>query len=1407
MAVSDSAKVDLLYKKLFGVAKTDLPGNKSPSNEAIASPSLSRIDKLWTQALSIPATAAATTGIVQAYTGASAVQCTADATTTPVSSVYPSWKTNLTDWIPSEFGSTYFVQVWVDSSGVANPTSTGTQIFDSGIAGVGEWNFDYQSGVLNFIGGTIPAALTASKVIYVVGYRYIGYKATNFSNISVGNINISGNTISSTSGNVYISGNLTINGPAVSIGTSDLAVQDPILNLHTYANLAPLTYNDGYDIGLKMHYYDTVDSSAFLGRVNGSGFLEWYNRGSDIANVFVGTSYGTVKTGELLLANTTQATGANTGGALRVWGDAAIAGNVFVGNILTDGFKYANGAPFTSYTNADVAAYLPTYTGNVGAGNITLQNTLYANTIAAVAGNVVTISSTGALTVPVGSTAQRPAGANGQIRYNTDDGSLEYYTAIGGWLPVRNVVIDQAITGDGTTTQFTLSQPATATGLLVSVNGVLQNPNIGAYTVAGDQITFSEAPLVTDSIDVRFIASLTSMPGTISNDLSVLGNLTVTGNITSITGIYTYGNTQVGQYLNHLPGNIVPSANVTYSLGTSTNQWRDLWVSNNTIYIGNTPITVSDGTLLINNTPITGGSTYSNVNVAAYLTTATVTTTGNITTTANVIAPNFLFANGVNILSTVAASSTYSNTNVSAYLTSQNITSANIGGYQTWANANVSGLYNSITGANTTIQTLNANVGAYQTYANANIGTLYNGNISTQANLGAYQVYANTAISAIQANLGVTQIWANANVATINANLGSYQVWANANVSGLYNSILGANAAIVSANTAMKSYVDAGNTTMTSYVGNQVTTANTALKGYTDNQITTANTAVVNYVNTRTNSLATGANTNTAAYLAAGISTNFTTTGNITAGNVLINGALTSYGYVNGSYLFAYNNADQASVGQNGAVNFQVTSSSNGSLITKTSNSQITLAGGNTYALKAVIGRLASSSTWAQFRWYDVTNGAYVGAEGFSEAVTSTATGVGSTLVPTAYVTPNVNTTYELRQTTANTVTVNAYASMEVTQVNPAIAVQATATGTVSKNYAKYVRTTAQSVSAGTVVVCSTLESSSGTAVSVNTSTGQVTLTAGTYRLRGTIGSFSGYAAAALIGYSWYNETTSAYIGEGAGFNGPTSTAWNASGGGTAEAVITVASTTVVSFRVVSVTNTSSIGGTSADFGAPYAYPWIDIEQIGATFALNTLDTMTLTGALTASGDVSGAYLKSTYASGDEGGEIQLTKPPNSTLSGGITIDAYANRIRIFEQGGSARGAYIDLTQASAGVDTLLNNRVSAFVNAGAFVTMDNIKATVTTGGQRGLSLATVSGTATCYIGGTYGGSSVGSGGSSAGLSMTTTASSSIFGWSFPTEGDTATYILNYGYTKSYRITLQIGGSYNNNMITIERLI
>ena len=138
MAILDSAKVDLLYKKLFGVAKTDTATNKGASNESIASPTINRGDKIWTQALNIPGTAAAVAGIVQAYQTTSAVQCTADTTSTAIGGVFPTWKTNSTDWIPPEFGSTYFVKVYADTAGVGNAPSTGTQLSDAGISGVGD---------------------------------------------------------------------------------------------------------------------------------------------------------------------------------------------------------------------------------------------------------------------------------------------------------------------------------------------------------------------------------------------------------------------------------------------------------------------------------------------------------------------------------------------------------------------------------------------------------------------------------------------------------------------------------------------------------------------------------------------------------------------------------------------------------------------------------------------------------------------------------------------------------------------------------------------------------------------------------------------------------------------------------------------------------------------------------------------------------------------------------------------------------------------------------------------------------------------------------------------------------------------------------------------------------------------
>ena len=203
-----------------------------------------------------------------------------------------------------------------------------------------------------------------------------------------------------------------------------------------------------------------------------------------------------------------------------------------------------------------------------------------------------------------------------------------------------------------------------------------------------------------------------------------------------------------------------------------------------------------------------------------------------------------------------------------------------------------------------------------------------------------------------------------------------------------------------------------------------------------------------------------------------------------------------------------------------------------------------------------------------------------------------------------------------------------------------------------------------------------------------------------------------------------------------------------------------------------------------------------------------TSNVSLVAGSFTATFDNTGVLTLPTNG-GDEGGELRLGVPAtNTTLTSRVTVDVYQDRFRIFD--GSTKGVYVDLSQAGTGVGTLLNNRVSAFVNAGTFVTMDLIKATVTTGGNRGLSLATTTGTFTYNIGGTFGyASSVYAGGSAEpNQTLTTTATSSIFGWSFSGAGDTSTYILtDTTNSRCYRITLQIGASYNNNMISIERLI
>lgn len=99
-----------------------------------------------------------------------------------------------------------------------------------------------------------------------------------------------------------------------------------------------------------------------------------------------------------------------------------------------------------------------------------------------------------------------------------------------------------------------------------------------------------------------------------------------------------------------------------------------------------------------------------------------------------------------------------------------------------------------------------------------------------------------------------------------------------------------------------------------------------------------------------------------------------------------------------------------------------------------------------------------------------------------------------------------------------------------------------------------------------------------------------------------------------------------------------------------------------------------------------------DVEQGLETLAPETTDRFndrtyyfpsTLCGENT-------SILKSTNSSGNEGGEIQLAKPVNSSLNGDVIVDVYQNRLRIFEGDGNSRGGYFDLTTMGNNASTNL---------------------------------------------------------------------------------------------------------------------
>ena len=215
MAISDTQKVDYLWKKIaYGKAKTDTGTAKQGFEESISSPLLLRGDRIWQRSDLIPNSISTSSSVVTVYSGTTTVECTEDLTAAD----NRTWKTNLTDWISPEFGADFIVSVYIANSGITGSNKTtqvtipANKITAAGVTSPtaldDQWYFDYQAGVLNFIGNALPSGSFTGKSIFVSGARYVGNKGLgNLGNVSFnGSISSDSITVSA----IYSTANLLL---------------------------------------------------------------------------------------------------------------------------------------------------------------------------------------------------------------------------------------------------------------------------------------------------------------------------------------------------------------------------------------------------------------------------------------------------------------------------------------------------------------------------------------------------------------------------------------------------------------------------------------------------------------------------------------------------------------------------------------------------------------------------------------------------------------------------------------------------------------------------------------------------------------------------------------------------------------------------------------------------------------------------------------------------------------------------------------------------------------------------------------------------------------------------------------------------------------------------------------------
>ena len=417
--------------------------------------------------------------------------------------------------------------------------------------------------------------ITAGTTVVATG-NITGGNLTTAGLTSSGTLSVTGNANAGnlgTAGQVTATGNIT-GGNIVTSGTVNTGSLTASATITATGNV---TGGNLITTGLT----STATLSA-SGNITG-GNLNTVGQVVATGNITGGNVTATNLTGTLLTANQPNITDVGTLNNLNVTGNT-VSGTGTFGNITISGSNInsnasritvnSDGADVDFAVDGDTTAnvfYVDAGTGTVSVGNST-QTT----------GATLSINSAASILMPRGNVIQRPSpGTIGMTRYNTEDDGLEIFTQT-GWKAVGTqftVIASETFAGDNSTVAFTLATAQTTDSCIVSINGIVQEP-VTAYSVSGTTLTFTEAPLDGDTIEVRTLATTTTITG-ISNSP---GNAKVSTTDTSGNVVVT--------------GDLIPAANVTQNLGANTARWNELYLAGNTITLGDVVIKNTGGNVI-----------------------------------------------------------------------------------------------------------------------------------------------------------------------------------------------------------------------------------------------------------------------------------------------------------------------------------------------------------------------------------------------------------------------------------------------------------------------------------------------------------------------------------------------------------------------------------------------------------------------------------------------------------------------------------------------------------------------------------------------------------------------------------------------------------------------------------------